>query len=1091
MATAAARRRSPGASIRLLWMACQLLPAMIVAASLLHVATATGNVISSNNNTSCTPARCGNLTISYPFSLSGVQPVSCGYPVLDLTCDNRTGRAYLSRTFRDHLYRVESIFYENNSLVAAVETTFAGDADCPVPDFNVTSSLSPYPFIISNTNKYLAFIYNCSIPEHVEQLQRPCGNRTMGAYISDKWNITPPSGVPGNCNSFSLPVRGYYDGIKPVSGHYEQLIRDGFVLEWMRSVMGDQDCDECRRRGGECRFVQLSFQCFCPDGLLCSNSTSTHPSASTSATAGLFFTCLVWIMHRRKQRLGFNIRGKYAGNESNAEEVLKRYQSLTPKRYRYSDLKKITKCFKEKIGEGGFGTVFKGNLKDGRMVAVKLLKGTKGNGEEFLNEVTSIGRTSHVNIVNLLGFCLEGSKRALVYEYMANGSLGKYIYSEILKSAIALESLQKIAIGVARGLEYLHRGCSTRIIHFDIKPNNILLDEDFCPKIADFGLAKLCLLKDSVLSMAEARGTIGFIAPEVFSRGFGVVSTKSDVYSYGMMLLEMVEGRKNVKANTDNSSAYFPNWIYDDLVKDLQRNEVMCENEEIARKITLVGLWCIQTAPEIRPSMSKVIEMLEKNINELEMPPKPILSFQQIGLLNSSSRTNYVPGPMAPTCFFALYWLPLMLAAAARGAEEEGGGGCLGSQKCGDLNISSPFWITQGQADKPCGPLDFQLQRRRNSSKLCGQRGFDIINISYGDRTLLVFDVHRFARLNSSTDCSLPVFNTFAKLPLTFTISPSNLNLVFYNCTKAPPAEQQQQLGLVETRCGNNTFARLGGRFDGPSDYDKYYLEGCSSNSTVFSPMLVPPDGKANASSPMAPTCFFALYWLPLMLAAAARGAEEEGGGGCLGSQKCGDLNISSPFWITQGQADKPCGPLDFQLQRRRNSSKLCGQRGFDIINISYGDRTLLVFDVHRFARLNSSTDCSLPVFNTFAKLPLTFTISPSNLNLVFYNCTKAPPAEQQQQLGLVETRCGNNTFARLGGRFDGPSDYDKYYLEGCSSNSTVFSPMLVPPDGKANASRYVELVRGGFLITWGELPPPKEEAGAFPFSPSFISHVD
>ncbi|EEC69907.1 hypothetical protein OsI_00318 [Oryza sativa Indica Group] len=223
----------------------------------------------------------------------------------------------------------------------------------------------------------------------------------------------------------------------------------------------------------------------------------------------------------------------------------------------------------------------------------------------------------------------------------------------------------------------------------------------------------------------------------------------------------------------------------------------------------------------------------------------------------------------------------------------------------------------------------------------------------------------------------------------------------------------------------------------------------------------------------MAPTCFFALYWLPLILAAAVRGADQEDGG-CLASKKCGDLNISSPFWIIQGQADKPCGSLDFQVYCN-NSTGVATLRsstdsGFDIINISYGDRTLLVFDVHRLARLNSSTDCRIPVFNTFAKLPVAFTISPSNLNLVFYNCTKAPSAEQQRQLGLVETRCGNNAFARLGGRFDGPGDYDKYYLEGCSSNSTVFSPVLEPPDGKANASRYVELVRGGFLITW-DLP--------------------
>jgi len=189
------------------------------------------------------------------------------------------------------------------------------------------------------------------------------------------------------------------------------------------------------------------------------------------------------------------------------EEIIRRYQSLTPKRYSHSDLKKITRGFKEKLGEGGYGTVFKGTLPDGHMVAVKLLKGSKGNGEEFLNEVTSIGRTSHVNIVSLFGFCLQGSKRALVYEYMANGSLEKYIYSESLKSALGWENLRKIAIGIARGLEYLHQGCSTRIIHFDIKPHNILLDEDFCPKIVDFGLAKLCHVKDSFFFKRKGRSS--------------------------------------------------------------------------------------------------------------------------------------------------------------------------------------------------------------------------------------------------------------------------------------------------------------------------------------------------------------------------------------------------------------------------------------------------------------------------------------------------------------------------------------------------------------------------------------------------------
>uniref|UniRef100_A0ACD5TQL8 Uncharacterized protein n=1 Tax=Avena sativa TaxID=4498 RepID=A0ACD5TQL8_AVESA len=236
---------------------------------------------------------------------------------------------------------------------------------------------------------------------------------------------------------------------------------------------------------------------------------------SLSAAISLLFTCLVWGMYRQKQKLSLYILPKQTRNKSSTEEMLRRYGPLAPRWYMYSELKKMTSSFKDKLGEGGYGIVFRGCLQDGCVVAVKILKGSKGNVDEFLNEVIGIGRTSHINIVRLLGFCLEGPKRALVYEYMANGSMEKYIYLENSNLVIGWEKLQEIAVGIARGLEYLHQGCSTRIIHFDIKPQNILVDEDFCPKIADFGLAKLCHLKDSILSVAEARGTIGFIASEV------------------------------------------------------------------------------------------------------------------------------------------------------------------------------------------------------------------------------------------------------------------------------------------------------------------------------------------------------------------------------------------------------------------------------------------------------------------------------------------------------------------------------------------------------------------------------------------------
>ncbi|KAL0381400.1 UNVERIFIED_CONTAM: Retrovirus-related Pol polyprotein from transposon RE2 [Sesamum angustifolium] len=195
---------------------------------------------------------------------------------------------------------------------------------------------------------------------------------------------------------------------------------------------------------------------------------------------------------------------------------------------------------------------------------------------------------------------------------MPNKSLDKFI-SNNADSQLDWERLYKISVGVAQGLEYLHTGCNTRIVHFDIKPQNILLDDDFTPKISDFGLAKLCKKKQSILSMLGARGTIGYIAPEVFSRNYGGVSHKSDVYSFGMMVLEMAGVKKIVEPEAMQSSEnYFPDRIYEQVVVNVSTNsnDLMIEDEEeTTRKMFLVGFWCIQTNPADRPRMSKLAKI--------------------------------------------------------------------------------------------------------------------------------------------------------------------------------------------------------------------------------------------------------------------------------------------------------------------------------------------------------------------------------------------------------------------------------------------------------------------------------------------------
>jgi len=360
-----------------------------------------------------------------------------------------------------------------------------------------------------------------------------------------------------------------------------------------------------------------------------------------STAAGLVVlaaAAVLFIMRKRKKKnmINSSLKREYgflpfkSKNEPRIESFLQKNGSLQPKRYTYADVKRVTKSFAVKLGQGGFGDVYKGNLSNGSQVAVKMLKDTKGDGEEFINEVVSISRTSHVNVVTLLGFCLEGSRRALIYEYMPNGSLERYAFnsSTNTENTLSWEKIFDIAIGIARGLEYLHRGCNTRIVHFDIKPHNILLDQDFCPKISDFGLAKLCLNKESAISIGGARGTIGYIAPEVFSKQFGTVSTKSDVYSYGMMVLEMVGARdKKINADSESSSQYFPQWIYEHLDDYcISASEINGEITELVRKMIVVGLWCIQVIPTGRPTMTRVVEMLEGSTSNLELPPKVLLS---------------------------------------------------------------------------------------------------------------------------------------------------------------------------------------------------------------------------------------------------------------------------------------------------------------------------------------------------------------------------------------------------------------------------------------------------------------------------------
>ncbi|KAF5454667.1 hypothetical protein F2P56_024314 [Juglans regia] len=352
------------------------------------------------------------------------------------------------------------------------------------------------------------------------------------------------------------------------------------------------------------------------------NGTSTTPTAKTSGQAGknntseivLFVVipaaialvviicgCCLWRITRRKR----------VGNSEDAHED--REKSVESLLMNLSTLQVATKNFSDsyKLGQGGFGPVYKGKLLDGREIAVKRLARSSGQGlEELKTEVVLVAKLLHRNLIRLLGFCLEDGEKLLVYEYLPNGSLDRVLFDQTKRFPLEWERRYKIIVGIARGLLYLHEDSQLRIIHRDLKASNILLDENMNPKISDFGLARLFGGSQTQGNTNRIAGTYGYLAPEYAKKGN--FSTKSDVYSFGVLVLEIVAGRKNSSfSNGMNLPSYaWQHWakgtgldLIDPTLGDQwTRHEVL--------KCIHIGLLCVQEAPADRPMMSAIATML-------------------------------------------------------------------------------------------------------------------------------------------------------------------------------------------------------------------------------------------------------------------------------------------------------------------------------------------------------------------------------------------------------------------------------------------------------------------------------------------------
>ncbi|CAM0877826.1 unnamed protein product [Alopecurus aequalis] len=356
---------------------------------------------------------------------------------------------------------------------------------------------------------------------------------------------------------------------------------------------------------------------------------------------------LWWVFCRNSPKYG----------AASAQYALLEYASGAPVQFSYRDLQRSTKGFKEKLGAGGFGTVYRGVLANRTVVAVKQLEGIEQGEKQFRMEVATISSTHHLNLVRLIGFCSEGRHRLLVYEFMKNGSLDSFLFhghgssgSDAAAKTMPWATRFAVAVGTARGITYLHEECRDVIVHCDIKPENILLDEQHNAKVSDFGLAKLINPKDHRhRTLTSVRGTRGYLAPEWLANL--PITVKSDVYSYGMVLLETLGGRRNFDIAEDTDRKKFSVWAYEEYEKgnvagilDRRLAEADVDMAQAERALQ-VCFWCIQEQPSQRPTMGKVVQMLE-GIMDLERPPPPKSSDS---FLTVTTATSGVSSSMAST----------------------------------------------------------------------------------------------------------------------------------------------------------------------------------------------------------------------------------------------------------------------------------------------------------------------------------------------------------------------------------------------------------------------------------------------------------
>ncbi|XP_048632003.1 putative cysteine-rich receptor-like protein kinase 32 [Brassica napus] len=359
-----------------------------------------------------------------------------------------------------------------------------------------------------------------------------------------------------------------------------------------------------------------------PDG----KTISTGVRMALIVSTGIFIALLALGLFVFKRRQSYNTL-----NLENDDDII----SLESLQIDVKTIEAATDQFSEtkKIGQGGFGVVYKGTLPDGTKVAVKRLSKNSGQGtEEFKNEVVVVAKLQHRNLVRLLGFCVEGDEQILVYEFVPNKSLDYLLSDPIKRQQLDWAKRYNIIGGIARGILYLHQDSRLTIIHRDIKASNILLDDDMNPKVADFGMARIFGMDQTQANTRKIAGTFGYMSPEYALHGR--ISMKSDVYSFGVLVLEIISGKMNSRFNEKDDSAVnlvthaWRLWRKGSALKLLDPAFGQRYQSEEVRRCIHIALLCVQKDPGDRPMMSKIILLLSSSKITLQRPRAPGFYFQ-------------------------------------------------------------------------------------------------------------------------------------------------------------------------------------------------------------------------------------------------------------------------------------------------------------------------------------------------------------------------------------------------------------------------------------------------------------------------------